>query len=131
MSQLEKSLYALDWNNNISVAIITLVSYDYMLQFDKEVQFVWVRIQRLTPNDIKLRKLTEYPGKTVDSDDMSIPSRELRPAEVLRGFSFLLPYQVRYFGLFLAIVCACWGGLFYMSEAKFVLQEHVQLLTSH
>ncbi|KAG2056110.1 hypothetical protein BDR06DRAFT_953079 [Suillus hirtellus] len=36
MSGLEESLYALDWNNNISVAIITLVSYDYMLQFEKE-----------------------------------------------------------------------------------------------
>ncbi|KAG1811560.1 hypothetical protein EV424DRAFT_1349648 [Suillus variegatus] len=43
MSGLEESLYALDWNNNISVAIITLVSYDYMLQFEKEVTFVWQR----------------------------------------------------------------------------------------
>ncbi|KAG2114718.1 uncharacterized protein F5147DRAFT_677718 [Suillus discolor] len=43
MSGLEESLYALDWNNNISVAIITLVSYEYMLQFEKEVTFVWQR----------------------------------------------------------------------------------------
>ncbi|KAG2754865.1 hypothetical protein P692DRAFT_20828217 [Suillus brevipes Sb2] len=43
MSELEESLYALDWNNNISVAILTVISYDYMLQFDKEVTFVWGR----------------------------------------------------------------------------------------
>ncbi|KAG1843292.1 hypothetical protein DFJ58DRAFT_804802 [Suillus subalutaceus] len=36
MSGLEESLYALEWNNNISVAIITLISYEYMLQFEKE-----------------------------------------------------------------------------------------------
>ncbi|KAG2061969.1 hypothetical protein BDR06DRAFT_946030 [Suillus hirtellus] len=39
----EEHLYALDWNNNITVAIITLISYDYMLQFEKEVTFVWQR----------------------------------------------------------------------------------------
>ncbi|KAG2075524.1 hypothetical protein BDR04DRAFT_1114711 [Suillus decipiens] len=43
MSQLEESLYALDWNNNISVAVITLILYDYILQFEKEVTFVWAR----------------------------------------------------------------------------------------
>ncbi|KAG1888516.1 hypothetical protein F4604DRAFT_1674200 [Suillus subluteus] len=43
MSGLEGSLYALDWNNNISVASITLISYEYMLQFEKEITFVWVR----------------------------------------------------------------------------------------
>ncbi|KAG1874850.1 hypothetical protein F4604DRAFT_1955230 [Suillus subluteus] len=43
MSGLEKSLYALHWNNIVSVAIITLISYDYMLQFEKEVTFVWER----------------------------------------------------------------------------------------
>ncbi|KAG1739049.1 hypothetical protein EDB19DRAFT_872043 [Suillus lakei] len=79
MSELEQSLYALEWNNNISVAIITLVSYDYVLQFEKEVQFVW-----------GLRRWT------------------------VMTYLYLV---VRYFGLFLAIVCACWGGLFYMSEA--------------
>ncbi|KAG2363161.1 hypothetical protein BDR07DRAFT_1376000 [Suillus spraguei] len=36
MSELEESLYALDWNNSISVAVITLILYDYMLQFEKE-----------------------------------------------------------------------------------------------
>ncbi|KAG1739052.1 hypothetical protein EDB19DRAFT_872301 [Suillus lakei] len=78
MSELEQSLYALEWNNNISVAIITLVSYDYMLQFEKEVQFVWER---------------RWTAMTC------------------------LYLVVRYFGIFLAMVCACWGGLFYMSEA--------------
>ncbi|KAG1874854.1 hypothetical protein F4604DRAFT_1680741 [Suillus subluteus] len=43
MSGLEESLYALDWNDIISVAIITLISYDYILQFEKEVTFVWGR----------------------------------------------------------------------------------------
>ncbi|KAG2368313.1 hypothetical protein BDR07DRAFT_1391717 [Suillus spraguei] len=43
MSGLEEQLYALDWNNNIAVAIITLISYEYVLQFDKEVTFVWQR----------------------------------------------------------------------------------------
>ncbi|KAG1843283.1 hypothetical protein DFJ58DRAFT_804788 [Suillus subalutaceus] len=48
MSGLEGSLYALDWNNNISVASITLISYEYMLQFEKEgneesITFVWER----------------------------------------------------------------------------------------
>ncbi|KAG2043603.1 hypothetical protein BDR03DRAFT_941826 [Suillus americanus] len=43
MSELEESLFALDWNNNISVAIITTISYEYMLQFEKEVTYVWGR----------------------------------------------------------------------------------------
>jgi hypothetical protein len=43
MSDLEGSFYALNWNNSIAVAVITLISYDYMLQFEKEVTFVWQR----------------------------------------------------------------------------------------
>ncbi|KAG2353985.1 hypothetical protein BDR07DRAFT_1431178 [Suillus spraguei] len=43
MSGLEEYLYALDWNNNTSVAVIALISYEYILQFDKEVTFVWQR----------------------------------------------------------------------------------------
>ncbi|KAG2077179.1 hypothetical protein BDR04DRAFT_1114021 [Suillus decipiens] len=43
MSGLEAYLYALDWNNNTSVTVMALVSYDYILQFDKEVTFVWQR----------------------------------------------------------------------------------------
>ncbi|KAG2033222.1 hypothetical protein BDR03DRAFT_968009 [Suillus americanus] len=43
MPGLEESLYALEWNNIVSVAIITLISYEYMLQFGKEVTFVWER----------------------------------------------------------------------------------------
>ncbi|KAG1846484.1 hypothetical protein C8R48DRAFT_732907, partial [Suillus tomentosus] len=77
MSGLEESLYALDWNNNISVAIITLVSYDYMLQFEKEVTFVWQR----------RRSIMTY--------------------------TYLV---VRYFGISIAMTCACWGGLFYVPE---------------
>ncbi|KAG2363160.1 hypothetical protein BDR07DRAFT_955077 [Suillus spraguei] len=42
MSGLE-SIYALDRNNSMSVAIITLILYDYVLQFEKEVTFVWER----------------------------------------------------------------------------------------
>ncbi|KAG1867325.1 hypothetical protein F4604DRAFT_927834 [Suillus subluteus] len=43
MSELEESLYALDWNNYISVATITTISYEYVLQFEKEVAYVWGR----------------------------------------------------------------------------------------
>ncbi|KAG2363441.1 hypothetical protein BDR07DRAFT_1404424 [Suillus spraguei] len=43
MLGLEESLYALDWNNNLAVVIITLICYDYILQFEKEVAFVWER----------------------------------------------------------------------------------------
>jgi hypothetical protein len=78
MSGLEESFYALEWNNNISVAIITLISYEYMLQFEKEVTFVWQR-------------------------QWSVMS-----------YLYLV---VRYFGIFLAMIAAMWGGLIYMSEA--------------
>lgn len=77
MSGLEESLYALDWNNSISVAIITLISYEYMLQFEKEVTFVWQR-------------------------QWSIMT-----------YMYLV---VRYFGISIAMTCACWGGLFYIPE---------------
>ncbi|KAG1860569.1 hypothetical protein C8R48DRAFT_834507 [Suillus tomentosus] len=43
MSELEASLYALYWNNSISVAVITMISYEYILQLEKEVKFVWER----------------------------------------------------------------------------------------
>ncbi|KAG1874845.1 hypothetical protein F4604DRAFT_1955229 [Suillus subluteus] len=43
MSGLEESLYALDWSDCIGVVIITLIIYDYMLQLEKEVTFVWER----------------------------------------------------------------------------------------
>ncbi|KAG2364154.1 hypothetical protein BDR07DRAFT_1459846 [Suillus spraguei] len=38
-----RQVYALEWNNNISVVIITLIFYEYILQFEKEVTFVWGR----------------------------------------------------------------------------------------
>ncbi|KAG1795055.1 uncharacterized protein HD556DRAFT_390070 [Suillus plorans] len=43
MSELEESVYALYWNNSVSVAVITMISYEYILQFEKEVKFVWER----------------------------------------------------------------------------------------
>ncbi|KAG2035122.1 hypothetical protein BDR03DRAFT_1093356 [Suillus americanus] len=43
MSALEQSLQSIDWNNNIGVVIITLITYEYVLQFEKEVTFVWER----------------------------------------------------------------------------------------
>ncbi|KAG2057610.1 hypothetical protein BDR06DRAFT_187445 [Suillus hirtellus] len=43
MSGLEESLYALQWNNSMSVAIVTMISYEYILQLEKEVKFVWER----------------------------------------------------------------------------------------
>ncbi|KAG1850923.1 hypothetical protein F4604DRAFT_1959292 [Suillus subluteus] len=78
MSELEESLYALNWNNSISVAVITLISYEYMLQFEKEVTYVWQR---------------QWSVMTY------------------------LYLAVRYFGIFLAMFGACWGGLFYIPEA--------------
>lgn len=81
MSGSEDSLYALEWNNNISVAAITLVSYEYILQLDKEATFVWER---------------QWSAMTY------------------------LYLAVRYFGILIAITCACWGGLFYISEAPYV-----------
>ncbi|KAG0700768.1 hypothetical protein DFH29DRAFT_604737 [Suillus ampliporus] len=60
------------------VLIITLVTYEYMLQFEKEITFVWKR-----------------PWS-------------------LMSYAYL---AVRYFGLFLAMVCACWGGLLYMPKS--------------
>ncbi|KAG2121038.1 uncharacterized protein F5147DRAFT_766902 [Suillus discolor] len=81
MSKLEEYLYALNWNNSISVAIITLISYDYVLQFGKEVTFVWQR---------------QWSVMT---------------------YLYLV---VRYFGLVIAMICATWGGLFYIPEAPYV-----------
>ncbi|KAG1771428.1 hypothetical protein EDD22DRAFT_569659 [Suillus occidentalis] len=74
VSELEESFYAFDWNNNISVAAITLVSF----QLEKETTFVWER---------------QWSAMTY------------------------LYLAVRYFGILIAITCACWGGLFYISEA--------------
>lgn len=61
-----------------AVAIITLISYEYMLQFEKEVTFVWER---------------QWSVMT---------------------YLYLV---VRYFGIILGMICALWGGLFYMPEA--------------
>jgi hypothetical protein len=43
MSGLEGSLYALDWSDYIGVVIVTVIIYDYIIQFEKEVTFVWKR----------------------------------------------------------------------------------------
>ncbi|KAG1771081.1 hypothetical protein EV702DRAFT_1137855 [Suillus placidus] len=67
----------LRWNNNGSVLIITLISYEYLLLLDKEVNYVWKRPWSL----------------------MSC-----------------LYLVVRYFGLFLALLCGFWGGLLYIHE---------------
>ncbi|KAJ8587560.1 hypothetical protein M405DRAFT_302792 [Rhizopogon salebrosus TDB-379] len=66
------------WNNYTSVVIFTLISYDYLLLFEKEVAYVWKRRWSL----------------------MSC-----------------LYLVVRYLGLFLALLCGCWGGLWYMPES--------------
>ncbi|KAG1726652.1 hypothetical protein EDB19DRAFT_1718914 [Suillus lakei] len=64
----EEVVYALRWNNNIAVAIFTLISYEYILQFEKEVKFVWTK-----------------------------------PWSMMT-YLYLV---VRYFGIFLAMLCAC------------------------
>ncbi|KAG2752300.1 hypothetical protein P692DRAFT_20724001 [Suillus brevipes Sb2] len=79
MSQLEEYLHALEWNNNIAVAIITLISYEYILMvIMSQVTFVWER---------------QWSVMT---------------------YLYLV---VRYFGIILGMICALWGGLFYMPEA--------------
>ncbi|KAG2143818.1 uncharacterized protein EDB93DRAFT_1251869 [Suillus bovinus] len=78
MSEEEAAAAALRWNNNVSVAAIALISYEYLLLFSKEIEYVWKRPWSL----------------------MSC-----------------LYLVVRYFGLFLAMVCACWGGLLYIPES--------------
>ncbi|KAG1737893.1 uncharacterized protein EDB91DRAFT_473660 [Suillus paluster] len=75
MSELEQYSYDLRWNNNMAVVTITLVVYDYILQFENEVQFVWGR-------------------------QLSVMA--------------YLYLAVRYLGIFLAMLCALWGGLIYM-----------------
>ncbi|KAG2121051.1 uncharacterized protein F5147DRAFT_766916 [Suillus discolor] len=99
MLEPEEYLYALDWNNNISVVAITLLSYDYMLQFEKEVTFVWQRQW----------SVMTYLYLVVSS---TLPKCFMFPIS--------LPYQVRYFGIVLAMICAVWGGLFYIPEAPYV-----------
>lgn len=39
----QDAVAGLRWNNNISVVTITLISYEYLLHFDKEVKYVWKR----------------------------------------------------------------------------------------
>ncbi|KAG2075625.1 hypothetical protein BDR04DRAFT_1149960 [Suillus decipiens] len=73
----EEVAYALRWNNNIAMMMIGLMSYEYILQFEKEVKFVWTR---------------EWSLMTY------------------------LYLAARYFGLLLAMICACWGGLMYIPE---------------
>ncbi|KAG1812938.1 uncharacterized protein BJ212DRAFT_440848 [Suillus subaureus] len=73
----EEVAYALRWNNNIAIMIFGLISYEYILHFEKEVKFVWTR---------KWSMMT------------------------------YLYLAVRYFGVFLAMLCACWGGLMYIPE---------------
>ncbi|KAG1738979.1 hypothetical protein EDB19DRAFT_867705 [Suillus lakei] len=74
----EEAAAGLRWNNNVSVAAIALISYEYLILLDREVEYVWRRPWSL----------------------MSC-----------------LYLAVRYLGLFLAMVCACWGGLLYMPES--------------
>ncbi|KAG1808811.1 hypothetical protein EV424DRAFT_192189 [Suillus variegatus] len=74
----QEIIVGLLWNNYLSVALITLVSYEYLLLLDKEVRYVWKR-----------------PWS-------------------LMSCLYLI---VRYFGLFLALLCGFWGGLLYISES--------------
>ncbi|KAG2139974.1 hypothetical protein BD769DRAFT_1430612 [Suillus cothurnatus] len=39
----QESVAGVRWNNYISVATITLMSYEYLLLLDKEVKYVWKR----------------------------------------------------------------------------------------
>ncbi|KAG2077164.1 hypothetical protein BDR04DRAFT_1114010 [Suillus decipiens] len=87
MSGLEEYLRVY-WNDNTSVAVIALMFYEYILQFDKEVTFVWVRAQLQRYED---PELTDYAAKTV-----------------VRYFGILVALNA---------AASLGGGLFYMSEA--------------
>ncbi|KAG0700770.1 hypothetical protein DFH29DRAFT_876344 [Suillus ampliporus] len=104
MLELEEDVYDLRWNNNMAVIMITLVSYDYMLQFEKEVTNSLLSIGRILMiifSQVKYvwerqRSLMSYLYLAVSSTQAA---------------------KVRYFGFFLAMICACWGGLLYIPEA--------------
>jgi hypothetical protein len=57
--------------------IFALITYEYILHFEKEVKFVWTRQWSLMT---------------------------------------YLYITTRYFGIFLAMLCACWGGVLYIPE---------------
>ncbi|KAG2072399.1 hypothetical protein BDR04DRAFT_409888 [Suillus decipiens] len=91
----EEAAAGLRWNNNVSVAAIALISYEYLILLEKEVEYVWKR-----------------------------PWSLMSCLYLVVSFTLLVFYQmydvfgqVRYFGLFLAMVCACWGGLLYIPES--------------
>jgi hypothetical protein len=73
----EEVAYALRWNNNIAIMIFGVISYEYILHFEKEVKFVWTR---------------QWSMMT---------------------YLYLI---TRYFGIFLAMLSACWGGLLYIPD---------------
>lgn len=72
----------------MSTVIITVISYEYLLQLEKEITFVWGR-----------------------------------PWSVMTS----LYLAVRYFGILIAMICACWGGLVYIPKSScygvFLLME--------
>lgn len=41
--QLEDNIVGLQWNDSISVALFTVMFYEYLILFDKELQYVWNR----------------------------------------------------------------------------------------
>ncbi|KAG1717672.1 hypothetical protein EDD22DRAFT_975769 [Suillus occidentalis] len=96
--QLEEIIIGLRWNDSISVALFTVMSYEYLLLLDKEVKYVWVSIQSPTIWAIVPARLTEFPEQTMVTD--------------------VIP--VRYLGLSLAIIWGCWGGMFYIPESPYV-----------
>jgi hypothetical protein len=77
----EEVAYALRWNNNIAIMIFGVISYEYILHFEKEVKFVWTR---------------QWSMMT---------------------YLYLI---TRYFGIFLAMLSACWGGLLYIPDRAYV-----------
>ncbi|KAG1857395.1 hypothetical protein DFJ58DRAFT_783605, partial [Suillus subalutaceus] len=43
VSELDAAVYGVRWNDYISLATITLISYEYLLLLDKEITYVWKR----------------------------------------------------------------------------------------
>ncbi|KAG1860492.1 hypothetical protein C8R48DRAFT_774460 [Suillus tomentosus] len=99
--QLEDNIVGLRWNDSISVALFTVVFYEYLILFDKEVikNFLavgWVLMSWLLSAQLK------YVWN--------------RPWSLMS----CLYLVVRYLGLSLSITWGCWGGLFYIAESPYV-----------
>ncbi|OAX35420.1 hypothetical protein K503DRAFT_370999 [Rhizopogon vinicolor AM-OR11-026] len=101
-----RAVTALFWNNYTSSVTLTLISYEYLLQFEKEVTYVWQRRWSLMS---WLYLTVRYFGLFI----------ALYVAAVVLHMIYYMHVDVD------TRLSGFWGGLVYMLEApyvKFVLQ---------